>query len=298
MSLCMLSVVLRLGQKFRAILLPLSLAVASWTYGSIARAEDAESLWFRGSDKTSDADLAKAAKALVQRCKEYGYDGIKSKVERKADKSFVHLEHPDGFSLETRTTIEGLARFAGEKVEVRVFQELPEGTKEQIRGKSVEEIKAKPPKGTKFYRLVGYHIDREGTEYDAVALRDDPVADREELLPPFKDKPEWSRWWYVLSPVAQKRFAAALGKTKWSAYFVVDGVALAPEGDGEDHRGEEWQMQSPPYGETRIWWKHCLQKRERRVLEATMKFPMPCGMTLAADAEVEPDDDDKKDKGK
>jgi hypothetical protein len=236
------------------------------------RAEDGSTTYFKAPDGTSDADLAKVCQAMVSRCKVYGFKGTKAKVEKnKNGKSYVRMDVEGGISEEMQVTLAAMGRYAAKTFELRFEATLTAGEKEQFKPPAFDKIgEAKAPKGTKWHRWVEFDANAEGKTREPVLLLDAPVVARNEILPPYKDRADWTGHYYVFADAAATRAnEAAAVKSNPLAEFVVDGVALF-----SDNKLEE--IAHPKDG--RFWYRHGFFERERLILEGFMKVPMPTAL--------------------
>lgn len=258
------------------------LLLAAFVFGPALAgvADDKSTIYFRAPDGTSDSDLAKACKSIVSRCKVYGYEGVKTKVEKnKNGRSYVRMDVESGITEEMQITLETMGRFAAKTFELRIYRTLTAGEKEQFKPPALDKIEgAKAPKGTKWHRRIAFHANVEGKVLDPVLLLDSPIVARNEILPPYKDRDDWTQYFYTFADAAAKKVTDAVGPgASFSAEFVVDGVVFFAD-------NELNTVNRPNDG--RIWYRHGFLERERKILEGYMKVAMPCPLNLV-DTDVE-----------
>jgi outer membrane biosynthesis protein TonB len=232
---------------------------------------DRATIWLVGPDGASKADLEKAAKQMAARCETYGYSGVKGKVDAGSNElTLVRLDVEGGFTASMVQTVGAMGRHAAKTFEMRCYYYPSPGETEQFRVPTDSEVlTAKAPPGAKWHRRVRFSVDGPEQTRDPTLMRLSPAISRSEILPPYKDKPDYAADFYVVSEAAESRLKAAFkgaGAVTIKCELLVDDVVIVTDltPPAKDH---------PKDG--RVWWRHTFTEKERKILDGYRTAGMP-----------------------
>ncbi len=235
---------------------------------------DRPTVWLAAPDGAAAADFEKAAKAMASRCEAFGYANVKAKTEAGADGvTRVRLDLEGGFTAAMVQTISVLGRYAAKTFEMRLYYFPSAGEKEQfVIPQDADVAGAKAPAGAKWLRRVRFNADGPDGPKEAALMRVSPVIGRTELLPPYKDKPDYAADFYVITEAAESRLKAALkaGGT-FKCEVAVDDVVLVTDVTPQ-------AKEHPKDG--RVWWRHSFSEKERKVVDGYRTAAMPFSLRV------------------
>ncbi|KAF0246218.1 MAG: hypothetical protein FD180_849 [Planctomycetota bacterium] len=170
-------------------------------------------------------------------------------------------------------TVGAMAKFAGKSFEMRLYYFVSAGEKEQfIVPPDAQIAAAKAPAGAKWHRRVRFNVDGPDAARDATLMRTAPVIARTEVLPPYKDRPESTADFYVISEGAEARLKSALkGGGKFQCEVVVDDVVLVTDITPQPKEHAK---------DGRVWWRHAFSEKERKVVDGYRTAAMPFALRV------------------